>query len=174
MILRRSVCFVVPNAFQSTSNNAPGFVSIHASKCGARASPRAARSALPAHPAFCSLPVYAAKRRGCSPAMSRARTVQSGSCFRVRPHGFFPDPAFGREQSNSTGGTRTRVAPSFTGAHPNSEAETANLRSSPLNPRTLGGRRPEVFCSGVVAAKPLPSAPMSGSKSFSGLRLLDV
>jgi group II intron reverse transcriptase/maturase len=45
------------------------------------------------------------------------RTVQSGSCFRVPPRGFLPDPAFGREQSNLTGGTRTRVAPSFTGAH---------------------------------------------------------
>ena len=44
------------------------------------------------------------------------RTVQSESCFRVPPRGFFPDPAFGREQSNSTGRTRTRMATSFTGA----------------------------------------------------------
>jgi hypothetical protein len=44
------------------------------------------------------------------------RTVQSGSCFRVRPRGFFPDAAFGREPSHSTGGTRTRVDSRFTGA----------------------------------------------------------
>jgi hypothetical protein len=44
------------------------------------------------------------------------RSVQSVSCFQVPPRGFFPDTAFGREQSNSTGGTLTRVAASFTGA----------------------------------------------------------
>jgi hypothetical protein len=47
------------------------------------------------------------------------RIVQPGSCFRVRPRGFFPDPAFGREPSHSTGGTRARVATSFTGARRN-------------------------------------------------------
>ena len=60
------------------------------------------------------------------------RTVQSGSCFRVRPRSLCPDPAFGREQSNSTGGTLTRMAPSFTGAHPNSEVD----RSAGLRPGT--------------------------------------
>ena len=29
------------------------------------------------------------------------RAVQPASCFRVRPHGFFADAAFGHEQSNS-------------------------------------------------------------------------
>jgi hypothetical protein len=48
------------------------------------------------------------------------RTVQTASCFRVRPRGLFPDAAFGRQQSNSTGGTLTRVACSFTGASPKS------------------------------------------------------
>jgi hypothetical protein len=57
--------------------------------------------------------------------------------------------------------------------NPNSEAETANLRSSPLIPRTLGGRRPEVFCSDVVAASLCHQrglAQISGSKSFSGFK----
>ena len=49
------------------------------------------------------------------------RIVQPVSCFRVPPHDFSPDTAFGREQSNSTGETHTRVAFSFTSAHPNSE-----------------------------------------------------
>ena len=61
--------------------------------------------------------------------------------------------------------------------NPNSEAETANLRSSPLIPSTLGGRRPEVFCSDVVAASLCHQrrlAQISGSKSFSGLTITNA
>ena len=38
--------------------------------------------------------------------------------LQVQPRGLFPDISFGREPSNSTGGTFTRVAPGFPGAHP--------------------------------------------------------
>ena len=55
----------------------------------------------------------------------------SESCFRVRPRGFFPDSAFGREQFNSTGGTHTRVAFSFTGAHPKSEVRNPSSERNP-------------------------------------------
>jgi len=87
------------------------------------------------------------------------RTVQSASCFRVRPRGFFPDAAFGREQSNSTGGTRTRVATSFTGAHPNSEIKTASRHQSlghkrfgKISPDPCGyaGDFPNRFCSNIL------------------------
>ncbi len=61
-----------------------------------------------------------------------------------------PDPAFGREQSNSTGETFARVATSFTGARP--KTEIGGTRSAPgvagcthagsslraIPPRTLG------------------------------------
>jgi len=50
--------------------------------------------------------------------------------------GFFPDISFGREPSNSTGGTFTRVASGFPGAHPNSEVEiTAPFIDYPLGIR---------------------------------------
>ena len=68
----------------------------------------------------------------CFEAHSMRFTVVTTGRFRLgRAFGFglaafFPDPAFGREQSNSTGGTRTRVATSFTGAHPKSEVQMTN------------------------------------------------
>ena len=65
------------------------------------------------------------------------RTVQSGSCFRVPPHGFFPDPAFGREQSNSTGGTLTRMAASFTGARLTTSKMNFKTVSKQLSPAQL-------------------------------------
>jgi hypothetical protein len=43
------------------------------------------------------------------------------SRLRLRPRGFIPDIAFGREPSNSTGGTFTRVDASFSSARLNSE-----------------------------------------------------
>ncbi|RFC43640.1 MAG: hypothetical protein DVB28_001403, partial [Verrucomicrobia bacterium] len=42
--------------------------------------------------------------------------VQPMSRLRLRPHGFIPDIAFGREPSNSSGGTFTRVDFSFPNA----------------------------------------------------------
>jgi hypothetical protein len=39
--------------------------------------------------------------------------------LQVQPRGHFPDISFGREPSNSTGGTFTHVAAGFPGAHPN-------------------------------------------------------
>ena len=39
--------------------------------------PPAAMSALPAHPVFCSPPVYAARKRDCSPAWSRAWDIHA-------------------------------------------------------------------------------------------------
>ena len=39
--------------------------------------------------------------------------------LQVQPRGLFPDISFGREPSNSTGGTFTHVAAGFPGAHPN-------------------------------------------------------
>ena len=42
------------------------------------------------------------------------------SRLRLRPRGFIPDIAFGREPSNSTGGTLTHVDASFPSAHPSS------------------------------------------------------
>jgi hypothetical protein len=55
------------------------------------------------------------------------------SRLQVRPRGFFPDISFGREPSNSTGGTFTRVASGFPGAHP-SEANkwVKNFDSTPI------------------------------------------
>jgi hypothetical protein len=50
--------------------------------------------------------------------------------------------------------------------------ETANFRSSPLIPKALGGRTPDVLCSVVVAANFCHQrglAQISGSKSVSGL-----
>jgi integrase len=41
--------------------------------------------------------------------------------LRLRSHDLIPGISFGREPSNSTGGTFTRVASGFPGAHPNSE-----------------------------------------------------
>ncbi len=38
--------------------------------------------------------------------------------LQVQPRGLFPDISFGREPSNSTGGTFTHVAAGFPGAHP--------------------------------------------------------
>jgi hypothetical protein len=43
------------------------------------------------------------------------------SRLQLQPRGFIPDIAFGREPSNSTGGTFTHVDASFPSAHPNSE-----------------------------------------------------
>jgi len=42
--------------------------------------------------------------------------VQTMSRLRLQPHGLIPDIAFGREPSNSTGGTFTRVVSGFPGA----------------------------------------------------------
>jgi hypothetical protein len=53
--------------------------------------------------------------------------VQTMSRLRLRPRGFIPDIAFGREPSNSTGGTLTRVDASFSSAHPISEVEKASF-----------------------------------------------
>ena len=39
--------------------------------------------------------------------------------LQVQPRGLFPDISFGREPSNSTGGTFTHMAAGFPGAHPN-------------------------------------------------------
>jgi hypothetical protein len=55
--------------------------------------------------------------------------VQTMSRLRLRPRGFIPDIAFGREPSNSTGGTFTHVDASFPSAHLNSEVEDAIPRS---------------------------------------------
>jgi hypothetical protein len=38
--------------------------------------------------------------------------------LQVQPRGLFPDISFGREPSNSTGGTFTHVAAGFPGARP--------------------------------------------------------
>jgi hypothetical protein len=58
--------------------------------------------------------------------------VQSMSRLRLRPRGFIPDIAFGREPSNSTGGTFTRVDASFSSAHPSSAVQKVlfELRNS--------------------------------------------
>ena len=53
--------------------------------------------------------------------------VQTMSRLRLQPRGFIPDIAFGREPSNSTGGTLTRVDASFSSAHPISEVEKASF-----------------------------------------------
>ena len=42
--------------------------------------------------------------------------VQTMPRLRLRPHGLIPGIAFGREPSNSTGGTFTRVVSGFPGA----------------------------------------------------------
>ena len=42
--------------------------------------------------------------------------VQTMPRLRLRPHGLIPGIAFGREPSNSTGGTFTRVVSDFPGA----------------------------------------------------------
>jgi hypothetical protein len=68
--------------------------------------------------------------------------VQSMSRLRLRPRGFIPDIAFGREPSNSTGGTFTRVDASFSSAHLNSEVEDAI-------PRSLGFRTFEFLISAI-------------------------
>ena len=49
--------------------------------------------------------------------------VQTMSRLRLRPRGFIPDIAFGREPSNSTGGTLTHVDASFPSARPSSAVE---------------------------------------------------
>jgi len=43
--------------------------------------------------------------------------------LQVRSRGLFPDISFGREPSNSTGGTFTHVASGFPGAHPKTAIE---------------------------------------------------
>jgi hypothetical protein len=53
--------------------------------------------------------------------------VQSMSRLRLRPRGFIPDIAFGREPSNSTGGTFTRVDASFSSARPSSAVQKVLL-----------------------------------------------
>jgi hypothetical protein len=53
--------------------------------------------------------------------------VQTMSRLRLRPRGFIPDIAFGREPSNSTGGTLTHVDASFPSAHPSSAVGKAVL-----------------------------------------------
>ena len=45
------------------------------------------------------------------------------SRLRLRPRGFIPDIAFGREPSNSTGGNFTHVDASFPSARPSSAVE---------------------------------------------------
>jgi len=47
--------------------------------------------------------------------------------LQVQPRGLFPDISFGREPSNSTGGTFTHVAAGFPGAHLNPAVEGAIL-----------------------------------------------
>lgn len=45
--------------------------------------------------------------------------------LQIQPHGLFPGISFGREPSNSTGGTFTHVAAGFPGAHvPRQESRT--------------------------------------------------
>ena len=53
--------------------------------------------------------------------------VQAMSRLRLRPRGFIPDIAFGREPSNSTGGTFTRVDASFSSARPSSAVQKVVL-----------------------------------------------
>ena len=102
------------------------------------------------------------------------RTVQTESCFRVRPRGFFPDPAFGREQSNSTGGIRTRVATSFTGARPKTEVRVFLEAAGPLwllaGSLGCGGKQSPVCASDFglrtsSLASPLTSRSPRGSRS---------
>jgi len=59
-------------------------------------------------------------------------SVQKMPRLQVPPRGFIPDISFGREPSNSTGGTFTRVASGFPGAHPKSEDDQAILAGKPL------------------------------------------
>ena len=87
------------------------------------------------------------------------RTVQSESCFRVQPRGFFPDSAFGREQSNSTGGTHTRVATSFTGAHPKNEVE----KGAHLSAEQAGAPRVLLFAPSRKALRARKSSASSGA-----------
>jgi len=47
--------------------------------------------------------------------------------LQVQPRGLFPDISFGREPSNSTGGTFTHVAAGFPGAHPNPAFEKSRF-----------------------------------------------
>lgn len=50
--------------------------------------------------------------------------------LQVRPRGLFPDISFGREPSNSTGGTSTHVAAGFPGAHLKPESWELGLLAS--------------------------------------------
>ena len=52
--------------------------------------------------------------------------VQTMPRLRLRPHGLIPDIAFGREPSNSTDGTFTRVVSGFPGARLKTEMEERN------------------------------------------------
>jgi hypothetical protein len=52
--------------------------------------------------------------------------------LQVQPRGLFPDISFGREPSNSTGGTFTHVAAGFPGAHPNPAIELKSPPGLPL------------------------------------------
>jgi hypothetical protein len=54
--------------------------------------------------------------------------VQTMPRLRLRPRGFIPDIAFGREPSHSTGGTFTRVDARFPSAHPKTEVAAECLR----------------------------------------------
>ena len=81
--------------------------------------------------------------------------------LRLRPRGLIPDISFGREPSNSTGGTLTRVASGFPGArrvgrHERDERHMANDRLVSPPHRTgradfphpaLGGCSPGCFMS---------------------------
>ena len=56
--------------------------------------------------------------------------VRTMSRLRLRPRGFIPDIAFGREPSNSTSGTFTHVDASFSSARPSSALTLQKLRQS--------------------------------------------
>jgi hypothetical protein len=49
--------------------------------------------------------------------------------LQLQPRGLIPSISFGREPSNSTGGTFTHVASGFSGAHPNFALAVQNLRT---------------------------------------------
>ncbi len=83
------------------------------------------------------------------------------SRLRLRPRGFIPDIAFGREPSNSTGGTFIRVDASFSSARPSSAVQKVfllilnNLRYfSAVFPHYISHR----FLNGLVDGAPSGSA----------------
>jgi len=54
--------------------------------------------------------------------------------LRIQPRGLFLDISFGREPSNSTGGTFTHMAAGFPGAHPDPAILHAETQSPQRKP----------------------------------------